>query len=74
VVIYHILRVAAQERAEVLELLTSDARIGALCHSIGCRQSNGYELLLSRSDSLPPEAYSFDRCFLTMVESEAAFS
>ncbi len=74
VVIYYLLRLAAQERADVLEVLTSDARIGGLCRAIGCRRSNGYELMLSRSDSLPPEAYAYDRWFLTMVESEAAFS
>jgi len=71
--IYHVLRIAARERADVLEVLTTDPHIGAACGSAGFRASNGYELLLSRTEGLPQEAYSIDHWFLTMVESESAF-
>ncbi len=71
--VYHLLRLAARERADVLEVLTSDPHIGAACRSAGFRRSNGYELMISRTKALPEEAYSLDNWFLTMVESESAF-
>ncbi len=71
--VYHLLRVAARERADVLEVLTTDARIGSACRSAGFRRSNGYEMLISRTAGLPDAAYAIDNWFLTMVESESAF-
>ena len=69
-----LLRIAASERADVLELLTTDARVSALCRSIGFRQSNGYDLLITRTDGLPEEVFDMNRWFLTMIEGEPAFS
>jgi hypothetical protein len=69
-----LLRVAASERADVLELLTADARVGGLCRSIGFRQSNGYDLVVTRTDGLPDEVFDMSRWFLMMMEGEPAFS
>lgn len=69
----HIINLCLVERIDFIEMVTTDKKSYEASVSLGFIESNGYDLLISPSESLPKELFDIDKWYLNMIESDPAF-